>query len=397
MTLYGFKRTRLACYSAYYTMSSVFSLPPLLFVTFREAYGLSWTLLGTLVLINFFTQLITDLFFTFFSKYLNLKVIIKIMPLITSLGLTVYALIPMLFSDIAYVGLVIGTVIFSVSAGFSEVLLSPMIAAMPSDNPKRDMSFLHSLYAFGVFSVVLIGSLYLKLVGEEYWHYLTLFFAALPIISSVLFFISPFPDMSKDSSKKRGKRGGNQALGIALCAACIFLGSCAENVMANWISGYMEVEIGLDKAVGDLVGMALFAILLGAGRICYAKWGKSIFKTLLFGMTGAAICYFLAALSPYSIPAVAACVLAGIFTSMLWPGTLILLEEKIPGAGVGAFALMAASGDFGASVAPQLMGIVADGSGLRTGMLVSSTFPVLGIIVVVILFLHLGGAKKHKL
>lgn len=52
-----YKRTKLACYTAYFTMSSVFSLPPVLFVPLREIYGISYTLLGTLVLVNFFTQM----------------------------------------------------------------------------------------------------------------------------------------------------------------------------------------------------------------------------------------------------------------------------------------------------------------------------------------------------
>ena len=68
----NYKRTKLACYTAYFTMSSIFSLPPLLFVTFREMYGISYTLLGTLVLINFCTQLLVDLVFTMFSKRFNI-------------------------------------------------------------------------------------------------------------------------------------------------------------------------------------------------------------------------------------------------------------------------------------------------------------------------------------
>lgn len=51
----NYKRTKLACYTAYFTMSSVFSLPPLLFVTLHELYDISYTLLGTLVLTNFCT------------------------------------------------------------------------------------------------------------------------------------------------------------------------------------------------------------------------------------------------------------------------------------------------------------------------------------------------------
>ena len=66
----NFKLTKFACYSAYFTMSSVFRLPPLLFATLQDMYGISYTLLGTLVLTNFCTQLIVDLIFTAFSKYL---------------------------------------------------------------------------------------------------------------------------------------------------------------------------------------------------------------------------------------------------------------------------------------------------------------------------------------
>ena len=69
----SYKRTKLACHASYFTMASVFSLPPLLFVTFRELYGISYTLLGTLVLTNFVTQLTIDLIFTAFTKYFTSK------------------------------------------------------------------------------------------------------------------------------------------------------------------------------------------------------------------------------------------------------------------------------------------------------------------------------------
>ncbi|MBQ8689370.1 MAG: MFS transporter [Clostridia bacterium] len=384
MTDSKFKRTKFACYSAYFTMSSVFCLPPLLFVTFREMYGISWTLLGTLVLTNFCTQLAVDLIFTVFSKKFNIQWVVKIMPLITSLGLLIYALFPMFFPDIAYVGLLIGTVIFSVSAGLSEVLLSPLIAAIPSDNPQRDMSMLHSLYAFGVFSVVVIGTLFIKLIGAEYWMYLTMFFAALPIIAAVLFMLSPMSDMSPSESTTVVTKTKTRTIGIALCVGCIFFGSCAENAMSNWISGYMEAQLHIDKALGDILGVAMFAILLGITRISYAKWGKNISKMLLIGMIGSSICYLIAGLSAHVVPAFIACVLTGVFTAMLWPGTLIMMEEKVPGVGVASYALMAAGGDLGASVAPQLIGIVADHSSLQTGMLVSAIFPILGVILLIV-------------
>ena len=380
----NFKTTKMACYTAYFTMSSIFCLPPLLFVTFREMYGISWTQLGSLVLVNFFTQLIVDLIFTVFSKKFNVGLTLKIMPIITSAGLLIYALFPLFFPHIAYVGLLIGTVIFSVSAGLSEVLLSPTIARIPSDNAERDMSALHSLYAFGVFSVVVIGTLYLWLVGEEYWSYLAAFFAMLPLIPAVLFMISPMPDMKDEQTVQALGGAKKNAVGILLFVICIFLGSCAENIMSNWISGFMEAELHIDKTLGDVFGVALFAVLLGIARFTYSKWSKSISKTLLIGMIGASACYLVAGLSSFTAAAFIACVLNGVFSAMLWPGTLIMMDEKMHGVGVSAYALMAAGGDLGASVGPQLLGIVADSAGLQTGMLVSSVFPILGIFAVIL-------------
>ncbi len=397
-----FKRTKFACYSAYFTMTSVFCLPPLLFATLQDQYGISYTLLGTLVLTNFCTQFAVDLIFTIFSKYFNVKKVVQVMPLITSCGLLIYAIFPMLFPQYAYIGLLTGTIIFSISAGLSEVLLSPVIAAIPSDNPQRDMSFLHSLYAFGFLTVVAVSTAFLKVFGTENWMYMTMFWAALPVFSAVLFMMSPIPEMGTSESEEISKKNNRKTAALALCAVCIFLGSCAENSMSNWISSFMENALRIDKTLGDILGMAMFAVLLGLTRIAYAKYGKNIMRVLLIGMIGAATCYLIVGFSSSVILSFIACILTGMFTSMLWPGTLIMMEENLPGVGVAAYALMAASGDFGASVAPQLLGIVVDTVsvsswanelsvtigltaeqiGLKTGMLITALFPILGIAVV---------------
>ena len=83
MKKFTYKHTKLACYFTYPAMASAFSLPPLLFATFRELYGISYTLLGTLVVICFFTQLGIDLIFSFFSRYFNIPKTIRTMPLLT--------------------------------------------------------------------------------------------------------------------------------------------------------------------------------------------------------------------------------------------------------------------------------------------------------------------------
>lgn len=397
----NFKRTKYACYSAYLSSAPIFTLPPLLFAAFHEMYDISYTLLGTLVLVNFCTQMLIDLIFSFFPKYFNIRLTVCAMPVLTALGLLTYALVPHFFPEYAYLGLTLGTIIFSSSAGLGEVLLSPVVAALPSDNTERDMSILHSLYGYGVVSVIAVSTLFFSFFGTENWLYLTLFFAFLPFITCFLFCTSPMPELNLTPEK--GEKGGRyKRIGIMLCFFCIFLGAAAENSMTNWISVYMETALGIPKTAGDILGLATFAILLAITRTIYAKYGKNISKALLLGMIGSTCFYIVAGVSASPILSVFACILTGIATSMLWPGTLILMEEKIPNPGVAAYALMAAGGDFGSSVAPQLLGKIADSIsasdfgqtigyslalspeqiGLKAGMLIASIFPLLGVFLI---------------
>ena len=127
----------------------------------------------------------------------------------------------------------------------------------------------------------------------------------------------------------------------------------------------------LDPFVFDKKGL----FLPGADTTVRVQRSRNRRRVLLGGMIGAAACYLIAGFSTGVILPFFACILTGMFTAMLWPGTLILMEENIPSAGVAAYALMAAGGDLGASVAPQLMGIVIDkvsASNFAAGLAASS-------------------------
>ncbi len=395
----NFKKTKYVCYYTYLAMASVFSLPPILFMVFREMYGISYTLLGTLVVANFCTQLAVDLLLSFGGKYFNPHLTLRITPLLTTAGLVVYAIIPLLFPEHAYAGLISGTILFSIAAGLSEVLVTPTVAALPSDTPERDMAALHSLYGYGVVMVVGISTPVLQWIGSENWMYLALAWAVLPVIASILLFRSPLPHMDLSHAPSDPTVPKKRNTGILLCMLCIFFGSCAENSMTNWVSGYIESALQIDKAVGDLLGLMLFAVLLALTRTWYAKYGKNIYRVLLVSMICSVFCYLIASLSPIPVISMIACVLTGVCTSMLWPGTLIYMEEKIPHVGVAAYALMAAGGDLGASIAPQTLGIVVDTVaasewvkplsqtlaispeqiGMKVGMLIASVFPLIGV------------------
>ncbi len=396
----NYKLTKFTCFFLYPALAPTFILPPMLFVIFRQMYHISYTLLGTLVLVNFGVQLTVDLFFSLCKIKFDYKPFQRGTPLLATAGLLIYGLVPTLLPQYAYIGLVVGTVTFSIASGLNEVFLSPTLVAISDGNSEKDMSIMHSLYGYGCAGVAIISTAFLFLFGNENWLYLVLFWAIMPLIAFVLFCLSPLPDIvtSEPTSQRSAKQ---KRIGLALCMVCIFLGSAAENTMCNWVSVYMERTLQIPKAVGDIVGLTAFALLLALTRTVYAKYGRNIYKVLVVGMVGAVFCYLAAGLSSSGLVAIAACMLAGICTSMLWPGTLMFMEEKFPNPGVAAYALMAAGGDLGASVAPQGLGVVADTVatsdwaaavhlqsglsteqiGIKVGMLCTALFPLAGIVL----------------
>ena len=399
-----FRLTKYACYLGAGNMATTSVMSPLLFVTFHDEYGISYTLLGLLVAVNFLTQLSVDLLFSFFPKYFNIHKTLRAIPVVVLIGFVVYAVMPWIMPSLVYLWLVLGTLIFSAAAGLGEVLFSPTIAAMPSDNPEREMSKLHSSYAWGCVFIVVICTAFLEIFGTKNWQFLALLLALLPLLDAILFALSPLPDMDIGSSGD-DSACGVRTKGFLLFIFCIFLGGASEVTMSEWVSSFIENGIGLPKIVGDLAGVALFSVMLGIGRSGYARFGKNVSLLMLIGMIGASVCYVVASLSPSAALSLIACAVCGLCVSMLWPGTLIFAEQQFSTLGVASYALLAAGGDLGASVAPQMVGIVSDAValspmaeaigatlgitaeqvGMRAGILSASLFPLIGIAVLLLM------------
>ncbi len=391
-----------ACYTTNITMSVVGNLSPVLFITFNSLYGISYSLLGLLVLINFITQLGIDLLFSFFSHKFNIPLAIKSTPAIATVGLIIYALTPFIFRGNEYIGLSLGTIIFSAAAGLGEVLISPVIAAIPAKDPDRQMSMLHSIYAWGVVGVIIISTVYLLIFGKQNWFVLPLIFALIPLFSFFMFLKSEIPQMATPE-KISGALSFFKDKTLWLCVFAIFFGGSAECTMAQWCSGFLEKSLNIPKIWGDIFGVALFALMLAIGRTLYANRGKNIEKILILGFGGAAICYILSAITTIAPIGLLACALTGFCTSMLWPGNLVVAAKYFSSSGVFIYALMAAGGDLGASVGPQLVGLLTDITianpslsafaqalslapeqlGLKIGILVAAIFPVLGFILAI--------------
>lgn len=406
----NYTRTKYACYLGNMSMAAVANITPILFIPLREIYGLSYTLLGSLVLINFVTQLLIDIMFSLYSSKFNIELTVKGTPIITLIGMLLFAMAPVLFPNHIYIGLVIGTMISSASSGLSEVLVSPVVAAIPADNPEREMSILHSIYAWGVVVVVIVSTIFLKLLGHDKWQWLLIIWAIIPFIAILLYLKADIPQMITES-KQNDVFGLLKQPYFILCLLCIFFGGAAECTMAQWSSGYLERAMLVEKVWGDIFGVAMFGFTLGLGRSLYAKYGRNIHRIMFVGAILSAVCYFVITFTNVPMISLIACASTGFCVSMMWPGSLLAASDRFQTGGVMMFALLAAAGDLGASVGPWFVGRITDISmestyilhqaakwnmtdeqlGLKSGILAGTIFPIMAVVVFGILFFN----RKH--
>jgi len=162
----NYKSTLHACYLGYVTQALIVNLPPLLFVVFRDEFRLSYTMLGSLVVVIFVTQLVVDALAVKFIDGIGHRAPAVVAHLFAAVGMVSLAFLPRLMPK-PYVGLVIASLLFSIGGGLVEVLVSPIVESLPTEAKASSMSLLHSFYSWGQVLVIGLSTLALLLVGRK--------------------------------------------------------------------------------------------------------------------------------------------------------------------------------------------------------------------------------------
>ncbi len=402
----SYKSTVFACYLGSICMAVVVNLPPVLFIPLREQFALSYTQLGFLVLVNFITQVSFDIVFSFLVDKYGFRRFLVASPVLTILGFILFALAPEL-SENPFPLFLAGTVIFSGSCGLLELLLSPIVNAIPTDEKAAAMSALHSFYCWGQILVVLLTTLFLHLFGKGAWQLIMLLWMLIPLVDFFLFLRVPLAPPVPETLRQGPRDLQGKGIFMLFVLAILF-GGASELAMSQWSSAFAEKALGVSKVVGDVSGMCLFALCMGIvralhgipkGRLSLQRF--PVQKLVMLGFAFSVVCYFVAALSGNAVIGLIACAATGLGVALLWPGTLSSAAERFPLAGAWMFAILAAGGDIGGSFSPWLVGKIADNAansafakaqmatlsitpeqyGLKAGLLVSTVYPILGLAV----------------
>lgn len=390
-----FNHTRRACYTGFVTQAIVNNMAPLLFIVFQTRYNIPYEMLGRLVLANFATQMITDLVAVRYVDRIGYRLPLVLAHVLCVLGMVGLAVLPPLMPT-PYTGLWIAIVIYAIGGGLLEVLLSPVVEALPSpqEGKAAAMSLLHSFYCWGQVLMVLGTTFLLAWVGFGRWSVLPLVWAVVPLVNLLFFLRVPLPPTVPDTHRTSLRALFNVPVFLAALLLMLCAGA-AELTMSQWSSLFAQQGLGLPKVWGDIAGPCVFAVLMGVGRIVYGLWGERVplLPTLAACGSLGTVCYLTAALSQSPLISLVGCAVCGLAVSLLWPGTFSLSAQRFPMGGAAMFAVLAIFGDMGAAFGPWLAGAVADATvgatnwvaltgtqGLRAGILVGTLFPLLVIV-----------------
>jgi fucose permease len=378
------------CYAGMMVLALVINLAPPLFIPLKAQLGLGFEQLGRLVFINFLTQITFDLVCGPLADRFGAKFFAVAANLCAAVGLWLFALAPVLFPAHPYFGLALGTVVFSMGGGILELLLSPIVSAMPSDRKAADMNLLHSFYAIGQVVVVLGTALAIWRLGAAQWRWVAAAWSLLPLATAIGFMRVKIPRLVEERDRLKLRHLVRRRV-FMVSVLAIGLAGASELVMSQWISAYAEKGLGFSKITGDLMGCCLFGAMLGLGRMWLGLKGEKLcmFSVMTWSCVALIGCYLVAGFSPWNGLALAACALAGLAAAALWPGMVSMTAARFPLAGVSMFAFLAASGDTGCALFPWLVGAAADSlsgttaggaSGLKIGLLLAMICP-LGLLL----------------
>lgn len=387
---YGLTLT--ACYVGYVIQAIVNNLSPLLFVQFKRQFGIDTAQLSLIVFINFGLQILVDSSSAKITELIGYRKGAIIAQLFSAAGLVSLSVLPNVIDP--FTGIIVATALMAIGGGFVEVILSPLVEALPLGNKSGAMCFLHSFYSWGHILTVLGATLYFNIFSVSAWRFLPLILALVPIINCALFSVCPLETLDGDENPTSYKSIFSSK-NFLLFPLMILAAGAAEQAIAQWASDFAEIGLGVDKTLGDIFGTCLFALGMALSRTVYGIFGDKLNLKYAFAVCGVFLTgsYLLAALSPSAVFSLAGIALGGVFVGLLWPGIYAVAGREFPDGGTRMFGVLALFGDVGCTVGPTFAGLVSED--IKIGLLFSTAFPILLLICAVVLIVKTN-AKKNS-
>lgn len=379
-----YKKTLTACYLGFITQAICANFAPLLFITFHNTYGITFSKLALISTVFFFTQLLVDLVCAKIVDYIGYRTCVVAAEVTSGLGLLGLGFMPDIMPT-PFAGIIVSVIIYAIGSGLTEVLVSPIVEACPFENKEGTMSLLHSFYCWGSVGVILGSTVFFSVFGVHSWRILAYVWAIIPLFNIYNFATCPIEQLVEDGESMTMAQLFKTRLFWLFIILMVCAGS-SEIAMAQWASAFAESALHVSKTVGDLAGPCGFAICMGISRVLYGKYGEKVDLTVFMAGSGilCLVCYLIAGLSVLPILGLVGCALCGFSVGIMWPGSISISSRILPKGGTAMFALLALAGDLGGALGPAIVGNVSQNAGdnLKAGVLAGIGFPIVLVICV---------------
>lgn len=416
----NYSHTRYAAYLGIFIQAIILNLPPVLFIIFKEDFGLSYDQLGGLTLFNFVVQISVDLLMIKLGNIISLRYQAIIANALSVIGLVMLSLLPQMMSGTPYIALLIAEFFMAIGAGMIEVGVSPLVSALPSSGKKAELPLLHSFYCWGHVFTCLLSTLFLFFFDRSLWYLLPLLWAIVPLIDLISFVFVPVLPLVSESARTPLKDILKNKVFLCGMLMMIFAGASEQSV-AQWMSLFAEEALQLPKLFGDIFALCGFALMMALGRMLYGIFGARLDQRKALVVCGLLCTLSYVCLTLVPLPAVSliAAMLTGVAVSLMWPSTLEMTTSRFPLGGVAMFSVMSVMGDIGCSVGPYSVGLISDlaegdgivsricaafssftslspeSSALRLGIFAAILFP-LGLFIASMLFIRFSNKHDSK-
>ena len=375
-----YNKTIRSCFVAYIVQAIVNNFVPLLFLTFQRTYDIPLSQITMLITFNFGVQLLVDLLSVSFVDRLGYRFCMVLAHILSAAGLIFLTVLPEILPS-AFAGILIAVMIYAIGGGLLEVLVSPVVESCPSDNKEKAMRMLHSFYCWGHMGVVLISTVFFSAFGITNWKILAVLWAIVPLVNAAAFTKVPIRSLMEEGETGLSLKELLTMKTFWILLIMMICAGASEQGVSQWASTLAEKGLGITKTAGDLAGPMAFAVLMGASRAFYGKYGDRISLDRFMVLSSLLCIASYLGISLLGMPqlSLVCCALCGLSVGIMWPGTFSKAAAALPKGGTAMFALLALGGDVGCSGGPTLVGFVSElfGGDLKKGILAGVVFPVL--------------------
>ena len=381
-----YQKTLVACFVGYIVQAIVNNFVPLLFLTFHNTYHIPLSQITMLITFNFVLQLIIDLLSAGFIDRIGYRASAVLAHMFACIGLLGLTFLPEILPS-PFIGLLLSVGVYAVGGGLLEVLISPIVEALPTENKGKAMSLLHSFYCWGHVGVVLLSTLFFHFFGIRNWRIMAVIWALVPLFNLILFTRVPLCSLLSGDEKGYTLKELLKQPIFWLMMLLMLCAGASEQAVSQWASTFAEQGLQVSKTIGDLTGPMFFAVLMGTARLLYGKYGEKINlqKAMLLSSVLCVIAYLMISLSPLPALSLLGCGICGFSVGILWPGAFSIASASLKRGGTLLFALLALAGDLGCSGGPTYVGLIAGyfEDDFKLGILAALIFPVLMIMGIV--------------